>query len=49
MFAKAGLKSVMKLLEFCMSDNIRKKAIFKTKIAKVAQKLPQFYILKQRP
>ena len=30
----------------CMSDNIRRKIILKIKIAKIAQKLPQFEILK---
>ena len=37
----------MKLLEFCMSDNTRNKTIFKTKFAKIAQKLPKFDILKK--
>ena len=48
LFTKAGLESVMKLLEFCISDNIRNKTIFKTKIAKIAQKLPKCDILKKK-
>ena len=34
-------------MEFCMSDNIRKKTIFKTKIAKIAKKRPKSNILKK--
>ena len=32
-----------------MNDNIRKETIFKTKIAKIAQKLPKFNFLKKIP
>ena len=46
MFTKAGLKSTKKWMEFYMGDSIRNKAIFKTKIAKIPQKLPKFDILK---
>ena len=48
MFLKAGLKSTKKWLDFYMGDNIRIEAIFKTKIAKIPQKLPKFDILKKR-
>ena len=34
-------------MEFCMSDNIRNKTIFETKIAKIAKKLPKSNILKK--
>ena len=33
----------MKLLDFCMSDNTRNKTVFKSKIAKIAQKLPKHF------
>ena len=34
-------------MEFCMSDNIRNKIIFETKIAKIAKKQPKSNILKK--
>ena len=34
-------------MEFCMSDNIRNKTIFETKIAKIAKKLPKSNFLKK--
>ena len=34
-------------MEFYMSDNIRNKTIFETKIAKIAKKLPKSNILKK--
>ena len=39
LLAKAGLQLAIKWMEFCMSDNIRNKTIFETKIAKIAKKL----------
>ena len=47
LFAKAGLKLAIKWMEFRMSDNIRNKTIFETKIAKIAKKLPKSNILKK--
>ena len=38
LLAKAGLQLAIKWMEFCMSDNIRNKTIFETKIAKIAKK-----------